>query len=142
EDGHAAQCVSQRPGTVGGDADVITLDHVAGRLAIDDVNAIPTVGRDDIPRRRGGPADRVVRCRVNLDTLGLVAQDGGPRQIRADLIAGDDVAIGTRDDPDAVRAVAGDQVTFVADGRPAVRVDPDPVGRRSLSEDDTGARVA
>ena len=42
-------------------------------------------------------------------------------------------------DRDAVISVAGDHVPFIADRRAAVRVDPDPVGRGALGEEDTVA---
>ena len=70
---------------------------------------------------------------VDQDAARQVAERQGPREVGADLIPGDDVAIrpgdlDTEPADDLIPVdVAGDHVPLVANSRSASRVDPDPV---------------
>ena len=125
-------------------ADVVAPDHIGlGQIAgggVDELNAVAVVAANDIAFGRRCAADDVV-CRAdNLNAVGRIAPVDGSRDIRADVIAVDDiaavrlqqdaVAAETIDDQAAHRAVAGgdDQPADARTGAAAIEFDH---GRRS-----------
>src|SRR5262249_32350050 len=111
-DDHALRVAEHaRPGDVR--ADVVALDHIARRAAVDDVDAI-AVAADDVAPPYLGPADRVP-ARADQDgntgPEGPVAERERASDVGADVIALNDVAAGPAVTDDyAIYAVATNDV--------------------------------
>ena len=87
--------IGQRGGANDIRADEVALDLII--VAAGDENAVAGVARNEIARTRRGAADGVARSTaVDLHAVTHIAQSGRPRRIRADIVAGDDVARGGR----------------------------------------------
>ena len=92
-DPHARRRIAQRGGAVGGRADEVAFDQVVvGRTLQRDAAA--RVAGDDVPRGGRGSADRVRIAVGDFDAAATVAQRRHARNVGADEIALDEVAIG------------------------------------------------
>src|SRR5207244_4304146 len=100
------------------DADVVTLDHVGGRIRAGDENAAEVeiaggvVAADDVPRRGRAAADGVAgRAVFDLHAVRAVAQSDGAGVVSADVVAEDGIPRRADvSDVNAVARVAGDDV--------------------------------
>src|SRR5262249_27369915 len=112
-----------------GGADVIALDDVTGRAAVEDGDAAPGVARDEVAGLGGEAADRVVAGPVaDPDAVLLIREGDGAVVVGADevVLHGVETRAGVGEH-DALIAVAGDEVP-PAEGAEADAVEAGPLG--------------
>ena len=97
------------------EADVVALDGRRGRTRSAQQDAETAVARDDVPSRRGRPADAVARP-VDPDTVRTVRARQRASRIGADEVGFDDVARALDHDPGAAETVGGPSGAEPVDG--------------------------
>src|SRR5262245_65597167 len=89
---------------------------------------------DDVAGAGAGPPHCVIPGVPESDAIALIRQRLPTRDIRPDLVPGDDVSLPFADH-NAVRAVTADDVASIRDAQATGGIDPDPGGRGALEHD-------
>ena len=108
--------IGQRGSPGGVRANIVSLDLIV--VAAGDENAVGGIARNDVPVGGRGSADGVARSTaIDLHTLTVIAQRGRPCRIRAEIVAGNQIARGPgAGNLDAGTAIAGYHVSCAGGG--------------------------